>query len=376
MIGPYPRSPHRIDGGVSAAMTYLSQALVEQQGIELIGVRVGGSPVASQQNGQFAWTVVDLPLGRLSLSTLYRKQKAQFRELIERYKPDVVHGQGVDVEGFLAVRSEKPAVVTVHGILGACVKYKDTLTARLRARLTALVTEFPTVRSAMNLIAISPYITQYYKSEMRGRIHDIPNAVAPSFFAVKREPEPGRLLFAGRITRGKGVLELLNAVASSREAVSKVVLAGSAPEPAYEFIVRKEIERLGLDNKVERAGLLDEPALCRELSRASALILPSYQETAPMVVQQAMAAGVAVIATSVGGIPFQIQHGVSGLLFEAGNAAELASLMRRLAENPSLRLRLGESAKLAAKERYEAHEVAAATRAVYEAALGSDRTHS
>ena len=318
MIGPYPNSPDRIDGGVAAAMTYLSQALVATQELQLIGVRIAWGGETSQQGNEFAWPIVDLPLGKLSLSTLYRQQTAQLRDLVRRHRPDIIHGQGVDVAGYLAVSSGIPAVVTVHGLLSECAKFETQLKARARAMVTGMLTERRTIRRAADLIAISPFVTQYYGTGIAGRVHEVPNAVAPSFFEVKRYPERGRFLFAGRIANGKGLIDLLRAVASNNSTVKKVVLAGAAPDMAYENLVRMETARLGLSDIVVFAGLLDEASLQAEFSRAEALLLPSHQETAPMVVQQAMAAGLAVIASKVGGIPHQIQHDATGLLFEPG----------------------------------------------------------
>ncbi len=153
--------------------------------------------------------------------------------------------------------------------------------------------------------------------------------------------------------------------------MKKVVLAGAAPDKSYENLVRMESARLGLSNIVVFAGLLDEASLQAEFSRAEALLLPSYQETAPMVVQQAMAAGLAVIASKVGGIPYQIQHDATGLLFEPGNVDELAELLRRLASDSSLAPRLGTAARELASARYDANEVARATLSVYESVLSS-----
>ncbi len=85
--------------------------------------------------------------------------------------------------------------------------------------------------------------------------------------------------------------------------------------------------------------------MLEEFSRAEALVLPSYQETAPMVIQQAMAAGLAVIATKICGVPYQIEHDVTGLLYTAGSVDELATLLRRLGTEPSLGKRLGEAAR-------------------------------
>ena len=88
-----------------------------------------------------------------------------------------------------------------------------------------------------------------------------------------------------------------------------------------------------------------------------------------MVVQQAMAAGLAVVASDVGGIPDQIRHEVSGLLFAPGDERALASLFARLARDAALSARLGDAAKREATGRYRASAVAEGTRTVYRTAL-------
>ena len=144
---------------------------------------------------------------------------------------------------------------------------------RARAIVAGMLTERRTIRRATDLIAISPFVTQYYGTGIAGRVHEVPNAVAPSFFEVKRFPERGRYLFAGRIANGKGLIDLLHAIARNASTVKKVVLAGAAPDKSYENLVRMESERLGLSNIVVFAGLLDEASLQGEFSRAEALAI-------------------------------------------------------------------------------------------------------
>lgn len=365
MLGPFPWSQDRIDGGVAAAVTYLAQALVLEAGVELIGVRVAGGGRALAPGSWLGWPVVDLPLDRGSVSTLYWRQRRRFREIVDQYQPDIVHAQGADVSGLLAVGCGVPAVVTIHGVLGECAKLQTDPVVRARDMLQGFLTERPTVRNAPDIISISPYIARYYRNEIKGRIHDVPNAVAPGFFSVRRKPERGRILFAGRISRGKGVLELIRAIGRAPDSVHKLVLAGGTPDTAYEDEVRREVQKLGLESRVNFAGLLDEASLLVEFALAEALVLPSYQETAPMVVQQAMAAGLPVIATNVGGIPFQLEHEVTGLLCRAGEVGELSMLLSRLAGDPSLSSRLGTAAKAVAEARYQTGSVARQTREIY-----------
>ena len=374
MIGPYPKSPDRIDGGVASALMYLSQALADEPSVELIGVRIAKGHIDAGSVKSFGWPVADLPLGRMSLSTFYRRQRNQLRTLLEKFRPDIVHAQGADIAGYLAVGCDVPAVVTVHGLLAECARFQTDFRSRVRAVAAAMLTERHTVRRARHLIAISPYVTRYYEGEIGGLVHDIPNPVSSSFFRVVRRPERGRLLYAGRISNGKGILELLQAVARNRD-ITRLVLAGAAPDPTYLNRVHDEVAQLSLLDRVAFAGLLDEPALIREFSLAEALVLPSFQETAPMVVQQAMAAGLPVIASRVGGIPFQLDHDLTGWLCEPGNVDQLAELIARLGKDAESVRRVGKAAKAVALERYPASTVASATMSVYRGMLSpSDKS--
>lgn len=370
MVGQFPLSLSRIDGGVQAAVTYLSQGLAKLPDIELIGVRMAGKRLMGPTE-DLGWPVHTLDLGTLGVTTLFRAQRRKFAALIDDIKPDVIHAQGADVSGFLAVQCGYPAVVTVHGILTECGKLQSNPIRRWRELLQARVTEAFVVERAKHLIAISPYVTRYYQGRIGGRLFDIPNAVAPSFYSVTRSPEPGRILFAGRISHGKGLMDLVNAVASAKPAVRELILAGATLDRRFGAELAASIEESRLTPFVRFAGLLEEPALLSEFARASALVLPSYQETAPMVIQQAMAAGLPVIATRVGGIPDLIENERTGLLFDAGDVKELARLLSRLDADANLGPRLAAEARSEALGRFTAAKVASQTLAAYKRILNS-----
>lgn len=90
-----------------------------------------------------------------------------------------------------------------------------------------------------------------------------------------------------------------------------------------------------------------------------------------MVVQQAMAAGLPVIASRVGGVPYQIEHDITGWLFEPGNVDQLAELIEKLGKNAQLVRRVEAAARTVALDRYPATAVARATVAVYRRVLSS-----
>jgi glycosyltransferase involved in cell wall biosynthesis len=348
---------------------YLSEALASIGGIELFAVRIAQGPEDACEAGRFSWPIEDLQLGRLGLSSLYLRQRRRFRDILERVKPDVVHGQESDIAGYLAVGSGYPAVLTVHGILGECAKLQSDPVVRARSILAAYLTERHSIGRANDLIAISSYVTRYYEGTITGQVHYVPNAVADAYFQVERAVRRGRFLYAGRVSNGKGLVELVRAVQRLQWPESELVLAGASPDPAYERHIREQVRLLGLSRRVKFAGLLDEAALRTELSRAEALLLPSHQETAPMVIQEAMAAGVAVIATRVGGIPEQVVDGVTGILFDAGDVEQLTDAMTAFRQDEGAAVRMGFAGKALAEKRYRASAVASATCEVYRRAV-------
>jgi len=369
IVGPFPRSSAQIDGGVAAATLYLSRALARHPAVDVVGVRISASGKHHSVASDFEWPIEEIDLGRFSVSTMFSRQLRQFKSLLDDLRPDVVHAQGADAAGYLAVKSGYPAVVTVHGILSECAKYRTNLVGRGREMLQSFVTEQLVVTRAPHVIAISPYVTRYYSNRLRGAVYDVPNPVAQEYFHVQRQPEPGRFLFAGRISLGKGLLDLVRAVAMERTCVSRVVMAGAAPEHEFRARLEREISESGVAALVELRGLVDEQSLLEEFAISSALILPSYQETAPMVVEQAMAAGLPVIATRVGGIPDMIEDGVSGLLIEPGDVEALRHQMRRLAGERTLGERLAECARARARDYFSAERVAESTLSVYRSVL-------
>lgn len=373
ILGPFPHSLSRIDGGVAAASTYLASAFVADPRVEVTGIRIGGRLDPAQSTGDLGWPVHDLSLGRFSVSSLFRRQVTQFNAMLRDIRPDVVHAQGADISGYLAVKSGLPCVVTIHGILVECAKLRSSPIAKFRELAQARITERLVLERAPHIVAISPYIARYYNERLRGTIHEIPNAVAPSFFSLPRDPEPGRVLFAGRLSRGKGVLDLVRVIGRGVPAGSRLVLAGSSPDPQFHARLLSEMSGLNCGDRVILAGLLDEQSLLQEFSLASVLVLPSYQETAPMVIQQAMASGLPVVATRVGGIPDLIEHDESGLLFEPGDLAALAGLLSRLATEAGLARRLAAAARRKAIQSFDSRKIAEATLLAYESAMQAGR---
>lgn len=193
------------------------------------------------------------------------------------------------------------------------------------------------------------------------RITVLPNAVpgpaaVPERVRADRGPDgtpgrPVRLLFLGRLIPIKGLNILLDALATPacRDRNWVLTIAGDGDRDTY----HAQAERLGLADRVSFAGWLG-PEQCREhLAAADVLVQPSLFEGLPMAVLEAMAYGLAIVATRVGSVGEAVEDGGSGLLVEPGDAAALAAALERVLTDGDLRAALAASARRRFEDQYD-----------------------
>jgi glycosyltransferase involved in cell wall biosynthesis len=163
------------------------------------------------------------------------------------------------------------------------------------------------------------------------------NGVDFARFQVADAPPPGtRLLFIGNLLLTKGVMELIEAFATLPEEVTLSVIGDGPARAAME----QRIDALNLQGRITLHGRLPHDEVARRLPGYSLLVLPSYSEGVPNVVVEALACGVPVVTTSVGGIPEVVQEHC-GLLVPPRDvpalAAALAAALERKWDARSLR---------------------------------------
>ena len=113
--------------------------------------------------------------------------------------------------------------------------------------------------------------------------------------------------------------------------------------------MRRRAREAGLEAQVVFAGLVPYERIPEELRGADVFALPSLQEGLPLSLLEAMASGLPVVASAVGGIPAVVRDGDDGFLVPAGDVAALGAALVRLANDPVRRARLGEAARRAAQ---------------------------
>ena len=155
-------------------------------------------------------------------------------------------------------------------------------------------------------------------------------------------PGERAVLFVGRLSTPKGIYDLFDAIPEviRRHPEARFVLAGVAESDAMESVVRAEAERRGIAARVTFLGSLEGRDKAAAYAAAQMIVLPSWTEGFPLVIPEAMAAGLPVIASAVGAIPDFVKDGEDGFLVAARAPWDLADRVCRLLADEELRLRM------------------------------------
>jgi glycosyltransferase involved in cell wall biosynthesis len=161
-----------------------------------------------------------------------------------------------------------------------------------------------------------------------------------------------------RLTRLKHVEICIQSVRQLVDQGNKhlvLLVGGSGPE---ELRLRHLVDSLGLSEYVRFLGFVPEPEVGRYFSLADVFVFPSVLETFGIVLAQAMAAGVPVVAAKSSAIPEVVRHGVTGLLSAPLDVEAMTQSIALLLRDEQLRTSLGKQARQVAERRYDWNQVA------------------
>ena len=372
LIGPYSLEGNRVSGGPEAVVVQLAEGLRRQGDVEVHVLTQGSKAVEDTTQQRDGITLHVLRLRRLPRWTMIRINARLLADAVKRIGADVVHAHSGSTYGEGALRSGAPAVITVHGVIQQEAQVFRRFGITRREDLSWRYEEWYErwcLRRAQDVIAISPYVQQVYQSTTSARLHLVENPVADAYFDLPASDEPATILVAARIIRRKNILSLLQAFAQVHREVPgiRLRLAGERHyEPDYAAQCQQFVVEHGLQDAVDFLGWLDETSMRAEYSRCAVAALVSWQETAPVAIAQAMAAGKGVVASDVGGVRYLLADGRAGLLVQPDDVDGQAAALRQLLFDADLRRQLGEAARREAQARFRVDVVAADARAVYE----------
>ena len=281
----------------------------------------------------------------------------QLRLAVEETGAMVVHAHFVTpitATALLRQRREFAACLTYHNLAYAPGVNKPGIGLEVRKRANRLA-----ARHGMDAhFAVSRAVADHYAHHMGlPELSIVPNPVNfERVDAALAEPEwphgTGKdavgILLPGRLVPAKGHALFVEALRSLRGGTTPVqaVFAGYGKQEAS---LRSQIEEAGLGEDVLFTGEVSHDRMLRLMAGSDVVAVPSLAEGFGMTALEAMAAGRAVVASKVGGLPELVQHDRTGLLHETGSATELASALRRVIVDRTLRHMLGATAREAAR---------------------------
>jgi glycosyltransferase involved in cell wall biosynthesis len=295
--------------------------------------------------------------------TLSRDPELFLPRLRER-SPVLVHAHfGVEaVYGMeLAERLGVPLVTTFHGF-DATLRRSELLRARKVSWLQYLLRRSELSRRGALFIGVSKFIVARLEElgfpTARTRLHYIGVDVAAFATALPTGDSTPVILHVARLVEKKGTAYLLEAFAkiAARHPAAELVVIGAGPLGAR---LADRAHELGIAARVRWLGAQPHAEVRRWLRRASVFCLPSCTaangdaEGLGLVLVEAAASGVPVVATRHGGIPEAVEDGTTGLLVAERAAGELADALDALLSAPDLRTRMGTEARRLACERFD-----------------------
>lgn len=303
-------------------------------------------------------------------------------QLVDKVHPDIAHAHNIyhQLSPSILVALRKagiPTVLTLHDYKLLCANMallrKGQVCERCRGRkfynavinkcvkdsyansLLCCIEE--TLHRVMGIyernvdLVISP--SQFLKQKLveHGRLKENQIEVLPNYAntnIISPNFQAGEYgLFVGKLEKLKGVMTLLEACKIFPDFGIRFAGRGELLEEGTRFIESNKLD------KIHFLGFQSGDDLIRLLKESRFVVAPSeWYENCPMVILEAFAAGKPVIATKMGGIPELINDGVDGMLYESGNADELANCIRKLAENPELAVEMGRNARKKVEQNY------------------------
>lgn len=298
-----------------------------------------------------------------------REAKRNMAALIRAVRPDIAHLHNIAHELSPSIlhalsAADIPVVKTLHDYKLICpntsmvsqgriceqckghryynvVRYRckrDSLSASLLAGLEATLhhTLHIYARHVDTFIAPSRFLeTKMREHGVDTPIVTIPNFVNPAEF-MPTKSKANHIVYAGRLVATKGIRTLLRAMLELPDIPLYVAGTGELEEEMHAYARRHDLRQVTFLGHLERSDLLPlvQSALCT--------VLPSeWYENYPMSAVESLACGTPVVGSAIGGIPEIVRDGETGLLFEPGNAAELAAKLQALTTQPEYARHLG-----------------------------------
>lgn len=305
------------------------------------------------------------------LGTAYQGCVRAVRKKLRQIQPSIVHGQGTERDCAInAVFGGFPNVLTIHGnmrLIARVNRSRPFSFLWLAAQLEKI-----TVPRSRGVVCITHY-TQDAIKDLAKRTWVVPNAVDVSFFDINARPpaeKTPRMLCVGHVCLRKNQNAFMRALDSLAQKRKFEVLflgtmtAGRAYDDEFLRLVRER-------PWCSYGGVANREQLKGHLREATAVALPSLEDNCPMVVLEAMAAGVPVVAAKVGGVPDLVEEGKTGYFCDPLDAVSISSAVENMLANPAAGREMAVRAKQQSLARFHPKVIAGRHVEIYREVLNA-----
>lgn len=319
-----------------------------------------------------------------ALSVVYNKKNKKLMEkALDEFKPDIVHLNNFQRQLSASiiepcVKRHIPIVFTAHDVQAICPailmmdsdkniceecmnhKYKNCIKkkcikgSKLKSFLGAYENRYY-YKKNIYTDKIDYIITpsNFYKGKFlkdgisKNKIDYIHNFIDIDQYDVKTEDD-GYALYFGRLSREKGILNLLNAFAKTKK--GKLYIAGTGPELDE---INKIIKENKIEDRVKLLGFLNKDEMREVTRKARFIVIPSiWYENCPYSAIETQAIGKPIIGANIGGIPELVKDKENGLIYKYDDVNDLTNKLNQLFENDKLVNEYSKNAKEYAKKEY------------------------
>ena len=347
-------------GGMSLAVHNIAKHLVRQNHeVTVIYTKSKNQKISERVNYKIEWAK------QLNCMRYFLTVAKILKKVIKNKKLDVIHGNGPEALFFPKILKDKNIdfIMSSHYADIWPLKIKEflrfkypfgTLPIRIIHNME-IASERYACCNANKIIVFSKYSKRNINLKYgikNNNIKVVYYGVDPRFFDTKIDnSQKNNLLFCGRLVEQKGLDILLKTLSNLRRHYKDLTL-NVIGDGQYKKSYIQLAQKLGVEDIVNFHGYVHLPNLVEYYKRANIFVLPSRSESFGIVLAEAMACGLPIVATNVGAIPEVVKNGETGILVKPEDPSSLSIAISKLLDNPKRRKKMGKRGIKTAKEKF------------------------